>query len=316
MRTDPEGFGGIGLLILNRGAWLVAAVGLAAGALGVACGLPLEGTGLLGAPRDGGGDVRADVAMPIDASRQEAGTPEAVVEQAYPVRAMGITDTALVWATSGMAALHVANLDGGGQQVIESLPKDVSELVVAPPGGPLYYTDGDLHEVQLDGTGDMLLLYGTANACLQVTGHVAYLVNGGNPPEIDAFDVFAGTRTPLVGAPDLIAPWGVAVTATDVYWSGNQHGRPDGGIWRRALDGGMASEIVPHLANPNCITVFDGALWWPDSDDGTIRTGDLSGGGMRVVATGQDVANPPTTVVVDARFVYWNSGKRIMRLAR
>jgi hypothetical protein len=130
------------------------------------------------------------------------------------------------------------------------------------------------------------------------------------------FDLGAQTVSPLVPQQDLIAPWGVAVTGNDVYWSGNQHGVPDGGIWRLALDGGRVAEIVPHLANPNCITVYDDALWWPNSDDGTIMTSDLSGNGVRVLATGQDRVNPPTTVAVDSKFVYWNSGTNIMRLAR
>lgn len=311
------------MLTINR---LAAAAALSvtcgAVALGAACSLPLGGTERV-VPKDAGHrDGPAHDAGAKDAGKPiEAGTPEVIVTDSYPIRAVGITDTALVWATSGMAALHLANLDGGGAQVIETLPGDVAELTVA--GGAVYYSNGDLHVVQLDGTGDRVLLYGTANACLQVTGNLAYLVNGGTPPAIDVFDIFAGTKTPLVPPEDLLAPWGVAVTATDVYWSGNQHGVPDGGIWELALDGGdggdaPATEIVTHLANPACLTVYDGALWWPDADDGTIRTSDLSGGGgnVQVLATGQVLASPPTTVVVNAQFVYWNSGKSLVRLAR
>ncbi|HEX8795951.1 MAG TPA: hypothetical protein VF765_33610 [Polyangiaceae bacterium] len=302
---------------------LSATAGVACAAvLAVACALPREGTGLVATKDAGRGYV--DGASPSDAGAGtqdgervpgEAGPPEPIVVDSYPVRAVGISDADLVWATTGMSALHRADLDGGGARVIESLSRDISELTVA--GGAIYYTNGDLHVVQLDGTADMVLLYGTANACLQVTGSLAYLVNGGHPPEIDVFDIFSGTRTPLVSAAELGAPWGVAVTASDVYWSGNQQGDPDGGIWQLALDGGgTPREIVTHLANPNCLTVHDGALWWADYDDGTIRTSDLAGGWMQVLATGQDLASHPTTVVVDARYVYWNSGKTVMRLAR
>lgn len=247
----------------------------------------------------------------------EAGACSAVpiVTEAYPIRAVAVTDAYLVWVTNGQVAIYRASLDGGVPQMLEPLAVGVSELTVA--GSNIYYTTGDLHVVTLDGTGDTVLHYGYANACLQVIGTVAYLVNGGSPPDIGAFDFNTGVLDAgLVPPQDLIAPWGVAVTSDAIYWSGNQHGAPDGGIWMLPFDAAAPTEIVPHLANPNCITVYDGALWWPNSDDGTIMTSDLSGRNARVLATGQDLTNPPTTVAVDARFIYWSSGTQVLRLAR
>jgi hypothetical protein len=227
---------------------------------------------------------------------------------------MGVSSSYIVWATVA-PQIYRSALDGSGAQPIATPIDGISELVV--DGTDIYYTTGDLHRVAIDGTGDTTLVTGGADACLQISGTTAYVVAGSSSPvSVDAIDLTGGTRTPLVPAADLLLPWGVAVTVGDVYWSGNQQGNPDGGIWRLPLDGGAASEIVPHLANPNCLTVYGGALFWPNSDDGTIMTSALDGSGARVLATGQDTAYPPTTVAVDARFVYWSSGSSIQRLAR
>jgi hypothetical protein len=240
--------------------------------------------------------------------------PVAIVTSASPIRAMGLSSSYLVWATTSRQIFRAA-LDGSGAQHIFTPAADVSELVVA--GTDIYYTTGDVHRVALDGTGDTIVVAGGADACLQISGTTAYVVSGSTvPPAINAVNLTAGTRAPLVPTGDLLLPWGVAVTTSDVYWSGNQHGNPDGGIWRMALGGGAASEIVPHLANPNCLTIYSGGLFWPNSDDGTIMTSALDGTGAHVLATGQDLTYPPTTVAVDMRFVYWSSGSTIQRLAR
>jgi hypothetical protein len=240
--------------------------------------------------------------------------PAAIVTSADPIRAMGISSSYLVWATVAPEIFR-SSLDGSGAQSILSPGADVSELVVA--GTDIYYTTGDLHRVAIDGTGDTVVVSGGADACLQVSGTSAYVVDGtSSPAAIDTVDLAGGTRTALVPAGDLLLPWGVAVTSSDVYWSGNQHGNPDGGIWRMPRDGGAASEILPHLANPNCLTIYGGALFWPNSDDGTIMTSALDGTGAKVLATGQDLTYPPTTVAVDWRFVYWSSGSTIQRLVR
>jgi hypothetical protein len=237
-----------------------------------------------------------------------------LVASPQPIRAIGITDTYVVWTTKGAPGIYRALLDGGDSQLIETLPAAVSELTTTP--NRIYYTTGDLHGVSFDGGGDTILASGNVNACVQVTGNVAYAVNGSATPSVDAIDLGNGARKPLVPPADLIRPWGIAVTPTSVYWSGNQQGNPDGGLWQLPLDGGAPSEIVAHLANPNCITVFGSSLFWPDFDDGTIMTSDLAGSAVQVLAAGQDLVNPPTTVAVDSRFVYWHSGSNILRLAR
>lgn len=240
--------------------------------------------------------------------------PAAIASSADPIRAVGISSSYIVWATVAQAIYRSA-LDGSGAQRIAPTNDSVSELVVA--GTDIYYTTGDLHRITIDGASDTILVSGGADACLQISGTTAYVVVGSSTPvSIDAVDLTGGTRTPVVPAADLVLPWGVAVTASDVYWSGNQHGDPDGGLWHLPLAGGSSNEILPHLANPNCLTIYDGALFWPNSDDGTIMTSALDGSGARVLATGQDTTYPPTTVAVDARFVYWSSGSTIQRLAR
>jgi hypothetical protein len=240
--------------------------------------------------------------------------PAAIASSPDPIRAVGVSSSYIVWATVG-SEIYRAALDGSGAQPIASATDSVSELVVA--GTDIYYTTGDLHRITIDGASDTILVTGGADACLQISGTTAYVVAGSTVPvSIDAVDLTGGTRTPVVPAADLVLPWGVAVTAGDVYWSGNQHGDPDGGLWHLPLAGGSANEIVPHLANPNCLTVYGDALYWPNADDGTIMTSALDGSGSRVLATGQDTTYPPTTVAVDDRFVYWSSGSKIQRLAR
>jgi hypothetical protein len=240
--------------------------------------------------------------------------PAAIASSPDPIRAMGASSTYIVWATVAQE-IYRAALDGSGAQPIASPSDSVSELVV--DGTNIYYTTGDLHRITIDGASDTILATGGADACLQISGTTAYVVAGSsNPVSIDAVDLTGGTRTPVVPAGDLVLPWGIAVTAGDVYWSGNQHGDPDGGLWHLPLAGGSANEIVPHLANPNCLTLYGGALFWPNADDGTIMTSALDGSAARVLATGQDTTYPPTTVAVDSRFVYWSSGSTIQRLAR
>jgi hypothetical protein len=240
--------------------------------------------------------------------------PAAIVSSDAPIRALGISTSYLVWATVDRQIFR-ADLDGGGATPILSTTEDVDELVVA--GSSIYYTTGDLHRVAIDGTGDQVVASGRADACLQVAGALVYVVSGSTAPlSIDVVNLDAGSRTTLVPSSDVMQPWGVAVTSTDVYWSGNQHGSPDGGIWRMNLSGGAPAEVVPHLANPNCLTVYGGALYWPNADDGTIMTSALDGTGESVLAKGQDLAAPPTTVAVDERFVYWQSAANVMRLAR
>jgi hypothetical protein len=241
-------------------------------------------------------------------------TPVSTVASPDPIRALGVSDTYLVWVTDRPQIVRAA-LDGGSQQPILSPSASVNELVVAGPS--IFYTTGDLRRVSIDGTGDTIVASGRADACLQVAGTLVYVVNGSTPPlSIDVVDLDAGSRAALVPTQDLLRPWGVAVTPTDVYWSGNQHGSPDGVIWRLSRAGGTPTEVVSHLANPNCLTIYDGALFWPNSDDGTIMTSALDGSGATVLASGQDLVNPPTTVAVDPRFVYWQSGTSILRLAR
>jgi hypothetical protein len=240
--------------------------------------------------------------------------PVAIASSTAAIRALGVSDDYLVWVTL-QRQIFRANLDGGGGKPILTTSADVSELVVA--GSSIYYTTGDLHRVDIDGNGDQVVASGRADACLQVSGTLVYIVNGSTAPlSIDVVDMDSGTRKTFVPSQDLIQPWGVAVTSTDVYWSGNQHLNPDGGIWRMNLSGGTPTEVVPHLANPNCLTLYQGALYWPNSDDGTIMTSAPDGTGASVLATGQDLTDPPTTVAVDARFVYWQSGTNVMRLAR
>jgi hypothetical protein len=226
---------------------------------------------------------------------------------------MGINDTYLVWVTLE-PKIYRAALDGSGALNIASPSDGVSELAVV--GSYIYYTTGDLHRVGIDGTGDTIVVLG-ANACFQITNSTAYVVNGSSPPlAITTVNMATAGRTALVPSADIQQPWGVAVTATDAYWSGNQHGNPDGGIWRLSLSGGTPTEIVPHLANPNCLTIYGGALFWPNADDGTIMTSALDGTGLQTLATGQSLTYPPTTVAVDANYVYWQSGTTIQRLAR
>jgi hypothetical protein len=226
---------------------------------------------------------------------------------------MGVSAPYLVWVTTE-PKIYRSQLDGTGAQGIFSPSASVSELVVV--GSSIYYTTGDLHRVGIDGTGDTIVVRGGADACLQVNGSTAYVVDGSSPPlAISAVNMGTASRSALVPGADIAEPWGVAVTSTDVYWSGNQHGNP-GGIWRMSLTGGAPSEIVPDLANPNCLTTYGGGLFWPNADDGTIMTSALDGSGAQTLASGQSLTYPPTTVAVDSTFVYWSSGTTIQRLAR
>ncbi len=225
------------------------------------------------------------------------------------VRSVAVSDTRLFWSSQSAATIRAAALDGTGSVVVVSR---AAEEIAVDATWLYYVSGGNLRRAKHDGSADTQLASGWGGCVFVGPSPLVYGLDASSKLfELDTTTL--AQRTVATSADGVFQPWGVAVSGADLYWSGIQHNFPDGGIWRRPLDGGVTAEILLHQGNPNCLTMHDSMLWWPNADEGAILRSDLAGAGRVVLATGQTI---PTTVAVDAKFVYWNSGNSVMRLAR
>jgi len=245
----------------------------------------------------GGGGCQAGVCQPEDLVSIAAGRT---------VRAIAIDSTYLYWSNTTEMTIVRANLDGTGQAPILM---GVSANEIAVGASALYYTDGSLHVLPFSSMVSSIVASGP-DGCIWLTGSgQAYTAEfvGGNVLRVDLGG--AGVTTLLSG---LTMPWGVASTATELYWTSS--GTDAGSISRQALPAGSAQAIGSSLDNPNCLT-FDetGRLYWPDYFSGVIERSNPDGTDATTLATGQVT---PTTVAVNAKYLYWNSANHVVRLAR
>jgi hypothetical protein len=118
------------------------------------------------------------------------------------------------------------------------------------------------------------------------------------------------------GTPTTIAtgqnfPAGIAVDATNVYWTNNL----DGTIMKAPLAGGTPTVIASGQSFPFGIAVDGTNVYWTNNgtnNGGTVMKAPISGGSTTTIASGQ---NFPLAIAVDATSVYWtnNLGGTVMK---
>jgi hypothetical protein len=249
-----------------------------------------------------GGTCVAGVCQPLDLVSAPSG---------QTVRAIAIDSSHLYWGNTTDQTVVIANLDGTSPT---SFLTGVQIEEIAVDATALYYTAGDgLHVVPFATMTDTHVASGPEGCVWPVSSGLAYSVEFG-ANNVVSVDLDSGTVTTLLSAADgIFQPWGIASTATELFWTSSGPD-VDGSITSQPLPSGAAVTLRSGLSNPNCLS-FDekGRLYWPNHVDGTIHRCNVDGSGDVTLASGQVM---PTTVAVSLHYLYWNSGNNVVRLAR
>jgi hypothetical protein len=226
------------------------------------------------------------------------------------VRAVTANDTHVYWANSTTGRIQRIGVDGSGREEVA----DSGATQLAIDSTHLYFTSGGLRRLDLGTRTQQTIAAGT-NACIGLDPDGVHLYGVGANSTIIVVQKDGGDLRTVLGPEAGVArPWGVAATSTDWYWSQGLHLEPDGSILRRARPNGPTTPVHLFQLNPNCILIADdGRLYWPNADQGSIHRSELDGASYETLATAQDV---PTQVAVTSKFIYWNNGNKVMRLAR
>lgn len=122
-----------------------------------------------------------------------------------------------------------------------------------------------------------------------------------------------GNETPLQTGD---VPWGVAVDATNLYWTEQGSGDNIGRVMKASkVDGSNPVELAGMQGSPNGITVDATHVYFANRHAGTINKVPIAGGAVVVLATDQE---KPVKLVVDGTHVYWanTEGDAIYRVAK
>jgi hypothetical protein len=105
-------------------------------------------------------------------------------------------------------------------------------------------------------------------------------------------------------------PWAIAVDANGIYWTDAFNDS----VMEMPLGGGVPATLASSQNSPNSafgIAANDGNIYWTNSGtsnanyhDGTVMKASLGGGGLTILASGQ---NYTEDIAVDAMNVYWTN---------
>jgi hypothetical protein len=249
----------------------------------------------------GGGACAAGTCAPYDL---------VVAAPTDTIRAVAIDSAHLYWSNTTANTVVQANLDGTSPHAFLS---GVSADEIAVDATALYYTSGGLHRVPFGAPIDTEITPGP-DGCIWIESPTLVYTTEFTMNEVVSVNLDAGSITILLGSSDgVFQPWGVASTAVEFYWTSSGPA-VDGSIAGHPLPSGANATLRSGLANPNCLS-FDeaGRLYWPNYGDGTIHRSNADGTSETTLASGQIM---PTTVAINATYLYWNSGNNVVRLAR
>jgi hypothetical protein len=240
--------------------------------------------------------------------------PSSVVTYAPGVRSVATNSTRLYFTSdvsNSIFWLPLSNLSATPMLIMSGLSNPCE---IAVDDADLYWVScgaSQARHATLDGQNDALVA-SNISGCIYLgpdgNGYGASFSNN----DLVRFTLSAPlTQSTVVDASEGVAlPWGVAATATDIFWTNSQD---DGGVFHRPIAGGARATVASGQGNPNCISFADGLGYWPNYNNGEVHRARPDGSGQQILATGLD---RPTSVAFDPSWIYWNSGGSIMRVAR
>ncbi|HEY3802680.1 MAG TPA: hypothetical protein VGL61_08720 [Kofleriaceae bacterium] len=193
-------------------------------------------------------------------------------------------------------------------------------LSLALAGGQLYWLDmGGVGEVSTDASGSGLeIVQSSSGAAFALGGTIAtngsmvYWADGDFPSgTVDSVPAGGGTRTMIAQTDE---PLGVAIDATNIYWS--TFGSSDdavGTIVKQPLAGGAPTVLASGLSTVGAIAIDDTNVYWTDMF-GAVASVPIAGGTVKTLVPAQ-YALPPNTILDDSPVgiavidgtVYWAS---------
>ena len=229
-------------------------------------------------------------------------------------------DGTSVYATSADSILKVPL--GGGTAI--TLAKGVLPKAIAVDGTSVYWTDTDrsmaqsVLKVPVNGgaavTLGSLAQPGSAPAQwgpLTVGSSNVYWLGLASHTELLKVPIGGGALTTLHSAK---GGRGVAVNATDVFWTD----RNDGTILRIPLGGGAVTTIASKLQAPSALALDASNVYWCDHENdgshGRVMKVPASGGTPTVIASGQALADNDTSqrLALYGASVYWLEANAVM----
>jgi hypothetical protein len=211
-----------------------------------------------------------------------------------PLHATGITvgPDGVYWCLSG--AIMAANLDGSGSA---QLAPALGPLRITTDGSFVYWSNADGNVMKVPTSGGPSTVIAPADGRdLRAAGGFVYYV--------DVSGVAGSRRISRARAEggevlDLATgegnPWGLAIDATYVYWTGDS----DGSIKRAPLDGsGPTTLLASGFGGSYSIAVAAQTVFWSADSIGQVPAG---GGPASALAPDQAQGS----VAADETFVYW-----------
>lgn len=229
-------------------------------------------------------------------------------------------DGYLYWTQQGSSNGSIARVAvGGGSPKTLIGPPDAGQLLpqcITVTDAGVYWgnryggnsTPATLGRVGFDGGDPVDLtpkgpLYGVYGVGLGPRG--IYYTTGGSNTVVAIVGLDGGTPTPVVSGQATTS--GIAVTATELYWTTSSAGF----VVRAGLDGGGVTTIATEQTNPSAVIADSENLYWLDTGlGGSVMKWQLNGSSA-VVTLASNQENP-YALAADDTYVYWTNQGNLM----